>query len=132
MSPREQQALASALVELLASSPLAIARLRELVKAGRTEDTVPQAAAYTVASLAAVLGVSTRVVRGAITRGELDAVKRGGRWIIGAPAVGRWAEADARPISTRQGARRAVSASGPLTAVMALLDTGANLRSGRL
>ena len=49
--------------------------------------------AYTVASLAAELGVSHKAIRCAITRGELLAVKRGSRWIISADAVHTWATA---------------------------------------
>jgi excisionase family DNA binding protein len=53
--------------------------------------------AYTVASLAAELGVSQKAVRCAIARRELRAVKRGSRWIISADAVHAWATAsDAR------------------------------------
>jgi len=49
--------------------------------------------AYTVASLAAELGVSAKAVRCAIARHELQAVKRGSRWIISADAVSEWATA---------------------------------------
>ena len=43
--------------------------------------------AYTVASLAAELGVSDKAIRCAIARHELRAVKRGSRWIISSDAV---------------------------------------------
>lgn len=59
--------------------------------------------AYTVASLAAELGVSAKAVRCAITRRELHAVKRGSRWIISADAVSQWASA---PEAHRANARR--------------------------
>jgi excisionase family DNA binding protein len=49
--------------------------------------------AYTVSSLAAELGVSAKAVRCAIARHELEAVKRGSRWIISADAVSEWATA---------------------------------------
>jgi excisionase family DNA binding protein len=49
--------------------------------------------AYSVASLAAELGVSAKAVRCAITRRELRAVKRGSRWIISADAISEWAAA---------------------------------------
>jgi excisionase family DNA binding protein len=80
--------------------------------------------AYTVASLAAALGVSSRVVRGAIARGELAAVKRGGRWIISADAVRAWAQHDGatRPASAR---RTRARADRPLGSAIALLG-GAN------
>jgi excisionase family DNA binding protein len=48
-------------------------------------------AAYTVATLAAELGVTPKPIRNAIARGELAAVKRGGRWMIRPDAVARWA-----------------------------------------
>jgi excisionase family DNA binding protein len=51
-----------------------------------------QPAAYTVATLAQALALSPRAIRGAIERGELAAIKRGGRWIIAAQAVAAWAE----------------------------------------
>jgi excisionase family DNA binding protein len=127
----DEHVLASALVELLASSPLAVARLRELVDVGPAPPTSQEPPAYTVASLAAALGVSPRVIRGAITRGDLQAAKRGGRWIISAAAVRRWAESDTRsaptaPVHRRDNGRRS------LTTVMALLDAGANHRHDRL
>lgn len=49
-------------------------------------------AAYTVESLADELEVSPKTVRCAIARGELQAVKRGSRWIISARAVDEWGE----------------------------------------
>lgn len=51
-----------------------------------------QPPAYTVATLAQELALSQRAIRGAIERGELAAIKRGGRWIIAAQAVAAWAE----------------------------------------
>lgn len=51
-----------------------------------------QPPAYTVATLAQELALSQRAIRGAIERGELAAIKRGGRWIISAQAVAAWAE----------------------------------------
>jgi hypothetical protein len=43
--------------------------------------------AYTAESLAAAIGLSPKSIRNAIARGELEAVKRGGRWIVPAGAV---------------------------------------------
>jgi excisionase family DNA binding protein len=80
LDPQEND-LATALVEALAGSPAALAQLRELLAAP---------AAYTVSSLAATLGFSPKAVRNAIARGELTAVKRGGRWIISDEEVARW------------------------------------------
>jgi excisionase family DNA binding protein len=70
----------------IASDPEALAALRHLVGAG-IDRTTP---AYTVATLATTLGVSERVVRNAIARGELRAVKRGSRWYIATDAVDAW------------------------------------------
>jgi excisionase family DNA binding protein len=50
-------------------------------------------AAYTVESLADELEVSPKTVRCAIARDELQAVKRGSRWIISARAVDEWVSA---------------------------------------
>ena len=87
----------------------------------------PTTPVYTVASLAEALDVSAKVVRGAITRGELDAVKRGGRWIIPAEAVDAWAHPPAVAAVGRVRQSRTKS-SRPLGSAIALLP-GAN--SGR-
>jgi hypothetical protein len=62
---------AAELLSQIASDPDALAALRQLV----TEGNNWPAPAYTVATLAAALGVTERVVRNAIARGELSAVK---------------------------------------------------------
>jgi excisionase family DNA binding protein len=49
--------------------------------------------AYSPATLAAELGRSERSVRAAISRGELQAVKRGRGWVISAEAVAEWSRA---------------------------------------
>ena len=130
----QQQALAAALVELLASSPLAVARLRELLETDRSGTPHLEASAYTVASLAATLGVSARVIRGAIARGELDAAKRGGRWIISAAAVTRWAQRRYPRVLEGPGAvsRPRLGRRRSLGTVMALLETGASSDGPRL
>lgn len=148
MRPSEHRApsigaLASALVEALAADPAAISRLRELVAADPPRAQAPPPGIYTVASLAAVLQVSARVVRGAIARGELAATKRGGRYIISARAVDDWAAADPHNGNSAPDSRRIRTARprGPLRATLdALGDTnhdrvateGVNLRSSRL
>jgi hypothetical protein len=81
-----EHALAAALIELIVSSPPALERLVELLEDRGLLQGEPTTPLYTVASLAEALKVSPKVVRGAIARGELDAVKRGGRWIISARA----------------------------------------------
>lgn len=82
--------LAQAFVAAIAEDSTALAELRVVlgVAAPVMADTGPLA--YTVASLAKELGVSAKVVRGAIQRGELEAVKRGNRWLIAAEAVRAW------------------------------------------
>jgi excisionase family DNA binding protein len=77
---------AAELLAQIASDPDALAVLRQLVGTG-IEQPAP---AYTVATLAAALGVTERVVRNAIARGELRAVKRGARWYIAVDAVDAW------------------------------------------
>ncbi|MBI5104313.1 MAG: helix-turn-helix domain-containing protein [Solirubrobacterales bacterium] len=74
---------AAQLLDLLGSDVEALRELRRLLGA----QTAP---AYTVSTLAAALAVSQRVVRNAIARGELCAVKRGARWYIAADAVEAW------------------------------------------
>lgn len=74
---------AEEVVRLIAADPGALDALRRALGS--------DAPAYTVATLAAVLGVSQRVVRNAIWRGELEAVRRGSRWVIAADAVEAWA-----------------------------------------
>jgi hypothetical protein len=76
--------LLPALLDALTRSPTAIERLRELL-GGRP-------AAYTVESLAAAVGLSPKAGRNAIARGDLAAVKRGGRWIVSGAAADRWSE----------------------------------------
>jgi excisionase family DNA binding protein len=118
-----ESALVAALIELLAASPAAMAQLVELLESQRPAQQ-SELLAYTVASLAAALGVSPRAVRGAITRGELVAVKRGGRWIISADAVRAWAQDDGTP--RRVAARRpSTRRDRPLGSAIALL-AGAN------
>jgi excisionase family DNA binding protein len=70
--------------------------------------------AYTVASLAAELGVSQRTIRCAVARRELPAVKRGSRWIISAEAVRTWsAAAEDRRRTSRACRPSAPKAAGP-------------------
>jgi len=84
--------LARALLDELARDPEAVERLRALVAPdGGGKAFAP---AYTVAALAAETGLSPKAVRGAIARGELEAVKRGTRWIVSADAVAAWATED--------------------------------------
>ena len=84
----DHDALARAVVTSLSRDPQAIWRLRALVAPELVADPAPPA--YTVASLAEILGVTPKVIRNAVARGELTAVKRGGRWIISSDAVAAW------------------------------------------
>jgi excisionase family DNA binding protein len=77
---------AAEILEQIASDPSVLAELRALL--GVDERAVVPA--YTVATLATALGVTERVVRNAIARGELAALKRGARWLIPADAVNAW------------------------------------------
>ena len=98
------QALASLLLEGLSEHDLAVfaRRLLPHLQQGRLDGALAHSA-YTVASLAAELGVSDKAIRCAITRHELRAIKRGSRWIISAEAVNEWATAlGARPAPARR------------------------------
>lgn len=99
-----------------------MARLLELADARRPTAAVDLVPVYTVNSLAELLQVSPKVVRGAIARGELAAVKRGGRWIIAADAVHAWAHGG-EPRRHRRHAGR--GKDRPLGSAIALLP-GAN------
>jgi excisionase family DNA binding protein len=121
--------LAQSIVAAIAEDPAALSELRAIVDTVRppTRDAAP--VAYTVATLADELGVSKKTVRGAIDRGELEAVKRGGRWLISAETVRAWVDGErlptARPRRTESVKRS--RASGPsLRAV--LCDPPANRR----
>lgn len=112
------QPLAVAVVEALAADPAAIASLRALLATEQADPSPADPPAYTVDSLAATLKVSAKVIRNAIARGELPAVKRGRRWIIAGDAVRAWAAGAADGVPVRS---RAASA-GPLTTAVARLN----------
>jgi excisionase family DNA binding protein len=76
-------------LEEVVADERALERLRELL--------VPPPA-YTVASLAEVLHVSPKAISNAIRRGELAAVKRGGRWYIRPEAVATWTAPEGRAV----------------------------------
>ncbi len=107
--------LADAIVDALASTPDALARLRQLVEAPQPAPP----AAYTVESLAATLRISSKSVRNAVARGELAAVKRAGRWIISGDAVVQWCRPDVRRRFLRDDARKC---DKPLTEALARFD----------
>jgi excisionase family DNA binding protein len=99
----------------IASDPDALAALRHLV-CGGTDRPAP---AYTVATLAAALDVTERVVRNAIARGELRAVKRGARWYIATDAVEAWTH-DGADVSRKT--RRFARDRSPLATSFAQID----------
>ncbi len=116
------QTLASLLLGGLSDQDLAVFARRLLPHLEQEQpDRARAQSAYTVASLAAELSVSTKAVRCAIARHELEAVKRGSRWIISADAVREWATPAGANDAT--GRRRA----GPLPA--APRAAGPSLRS---
>jgi excisionase family DNA binding protein len=106
---------AAELLSQIASDPDALAALRRLVSAG-TDRAAP---AYTVATLAAALGVTERVVRNAIARGERRAVKRGSRWYIDADAVDAWTHPGA---DVSHPTRRFACNRSPLATTFAQID----------
>jgi len=113
--------LAEVIVNALADDPTCLERLRELLGPAQDETAPGAPPAYTVAGLAQALGVTCRVVRNAIARGELPAVKRGARWYVTAEAVAAWTTAETalparRPRAARSAARR------PLSDTLARLD----------
>lgn len=112
--------IARALLDSLAASPEAVAQLRVVVGLQPDPSTSgPEHTAYTVASLAAELAVTPRVIRGAIHRGELQAVRRGSVYLITAEAVRSWAT----PEVPRRPRRSPIAREcGPLRTVLAGLE----------
>ncbi len=79
----------------------------------------PEPAAFTIAGLAAELGVSPKTIRGAIHRGELAAVRRGAGYLIAADAVRGWATPSPSKPTRRAGRAPARGGQGPLAAALA-------------
>ncbi|MCP9490365.1 MAG: helix-turn-helix domain-containing protein [Solirubrobacteraceae bacterium MAG38_C4-C5] len=115
--------LVRALLDALAEHPDARAELRRVL-AFEDAPRAPEArSAYTAATLAAELGVTTRAVRAAIARGDLTATKRAGRWIIARHAVEAWASPDAAPRARRRGPVR--RSGRPMADALDALDDAA-------
>jgi excisionase family DNA binding protein len=83
--------LLRALVDELASDPVAVEQLRTLLGVDADQRGATPTPAFTVRSLATEIGRSERSVRDAIARDELNAVKRGRGYLITAAAVEAWA-----------------------------------------
>jgi excisionase family DNA binding protein len=118
-------ALVSAIVDGLSDRDLGVLARRLLPHLGQPTAQDGGHRAYTVASLAAELGVSQKTIRSAIARRELAAAKRGARWVISAESVREWAtpsEARPRPRRTRDVA--VPKAAGP--SLRAVLCTAGN------
>jgi excisionase family DNA binding protein len=99
-------ALLRALVDELTSDPVALEQLRTLLGVDANQQRTAPAPAFTVRSLATEMGRSERSVRAAITRGELEAVKRGRGYLITAAAVEAWATA--APLRAQRSTRRSM------------------------
>ena len=84
-------ALARAMIAELEADPVAFEQLRAMLGVAVERQPVISVPVYTVQSLAAALDRTPRSIRGAIERGELEAVKRGRGFVISAEAVSRWA-----------------------------------------
>ena len=114
--------LLRALFAELERDPLARDRLRSLLASEVDRQPADTASAYTVQSLAEELGRTPRSIRGAIERGELEAVKRGRGYVISAEAVSRWASAptEAAPrTSRRPRSTKTQAAAGPMRRALA-------------
>jgi excisionase family DNA binding protein len=115
-------ALAAALVDALARDAATAERLRAILEPAGTGIVVTSVPGYTADTLATAIGVTPKVVRNAIARGELAAVKRGGRWLISADAVSAWIREDA---SSPRRRRRTERPAGRLTAAFGALPPAA-------
>jgi hypothetical protein len=92
-------------------------------------NTSPARAVYSPATLAAEVGCTPRAIRAAITRGDLHAAKRSGRWLIPSDAVSDWTAGTARgPSVTRRhvrATRSTASTTSTLSAALRALDDDA-------
>lgn len=71
LSPELAQAVRAAVAETLAAVP-------------------PERIAYTIDQAAEAVGLARNTIRDAVSRGELRAVKRCGRWLIKRDSLLRW------------------------------------------
>jgi excisionase family DNA binding protein len=128
--------LLRALVEELASDPVAVEQLRTLLEVDADQRQATPRPAFTVRSLATEIGRSERSVRDAIARGKLKAVKHGRGYLITAAAVEAWATpAQVRAVrfealvdAPRSPTRRRADAPGPERVVTPTVQSGPNQR----
>ena len=107
-------ALVSAIVDGLSDRDLGVLARRLVPHLPQPTELNDGHSAYTVASLAAELGVSQKAIRSAIARRELAAVKRGARWLISVESVRVWATpSEARPRPRRTRGAAVPKAAGP-------------------
>lgn len=110
--------LARDLVTAIREDPAALAELRQALDVQHTDP----APAYTVARLAAVVGMTPRAVRGAIARGELRARREGTgtrtRYLIARADAEAWATPTDPERPRRPRAPQPAARSGSLAAVM--------------
>jgi len=112
-------ALVSAIVDGLSDRDFGVLARRLLPHLRQPTELNDGHSAYTVASLAAELGVSQKTIRSAIARRELAAVKRGARWLISAESVREWATpSETRPKPRVRGAAVPKAAGPSLRAVL--------------
>jgi hypothetical protein len=117
--------LVAALLDDLAA-PHAREALRRALEPEEAPRPPNERTVFTAETLAAELGITPRAVRAAITRGDLAAIKRAGRWIIARQAVEAWARPTGAAAAARAPRRRAGRRSGrPMTDALAALDDGA-------
>lgn len=117
--------LAHVLLESLLADAECVRRLAQAIAAAGPPQPGGEPLAYTVEGLAEVVRISPRAVRNAITRGELEAVKRGGRWLISHDHAEAWAHGDGPPVEVRRlEGRRVVAAPrrSPLRDALVRLD----------
>jgi hypothetical protein len=116
--------LVAALLDDLAA-PHAREALRRALEPEEARRPPNERTVFTAETLAAELGITPRAVRAAITRGDLAAIKRAGRWIIAREAVEDWARPTAPTGAPRARRRRTARSSRPMADALAALDDAA-------
>jgi excisionase family DNA binding protein len=114
--------LALAFVEALDDRALDVLADALAPRLGTSTTQAPAPVVYTVATLAAELGVSGRAIRAAIHRGELEARKRGRTYVITRAAVEAWAAPDAGRAQRRDRPSRERRHGRVMASALARLD----------